>query len=36
MNILEKFVQQLNLKKQFLMLCFLEAVGFVVVYFDNS
>jgi len=36
MNIFEKFVQQLNLKKQFLMLCFLEAVGFVVVYFDNS
>jgi len=36
MNILEKFVQQLNLRKQFLMLCFLEAVGFVVVYFDNS
>jgi len=36
MNIFEKLVQQLNLKKQFLMLCFLEAVGFVVVYFDNS
>jgi methyl-accepting chemotaxis protein len=36
MNILEKIVQQLNLKKQFLMLSLLEAIGFVAVYFDNS
>jgi methyl-accepting chemotaxis protein len=36
MNILEKLVQQLNLKKQFLMLSLLEAIGFVAVYFDNS
>lgn len=36
MDIFEKLIQQLNLKKQFLVLSALEAIGFVVVYFDNS
>lgn len=36
MDILEKIVQKLSLKKQFLLLSFLEAVGFIFVYFDNS
>ena len=36
MELLEKLVQKFNLKKQFLILSFLEGVGFVAVYFDNS
>lgn len=36
MNILEKVVQRFNLKKQFLILSFLEAVGFTVMHFYNT
>jgi len=36
MDILEKLIQNFNLKKQFLILSMLEGVGFIVVYFDNS
>jgi len=35
-NILEKLVQRFNLKKQFLILSFLEAVGFTVMHFNNT
>ncbi len=36
MEILEKLIQNFNLKKQFLILSMLEGVGFVVAYYDNS
>lgn len=36
MELIEPLVEKLNLKKQFLLLSFLEAAGFVVVYFNNS
>ena len=36
MEILEKLIQNFNLKKQFLILSFLEGIGFVVAFYDNS
>jgi len=36
MDFLEKLIQNFNLKKQFLILSFLEGVGFVVAYYDNT
>ncbi len=36
MEILEKLIQNFNLKKQFLILSMLEGVGFGIAYFDNS
>ncbi len=35
-NILEKIVQRFNLKKQFLILSFLVAIGLTVMYFNNT
>ena len=36
MDILEKLIQNFNLKKQFLILSMLEGVGFVVAYYNNT